>query len=1088
MKTCQGLDPMAANTISTRVGFHESGAVKKMRRFAWLLALPIVGFLAAAVPVPVFAQDSEVPVNFDSLLATLPEIPPDPPAEVPPPVPAEQEFSPFWQPPADAGQLETPPEGLLLLPPPAAQPAPAAPEEALPPPPPAPEPEPVFSDGPSPVVIPLSEPPPPADPNVAPVVEEVALPVLNPADIQPLSDEDQALAENPPVPAEAAPPPVTDPPPPPPGNHPPTLEVPAAVAVDEGAVLHFIVLASDEDAGQMVSVQNSALPAGASFDGTTFAWTPDYTQSGTYVINYLALDSGNPPLTSAQVSVTITVNDVNRPPVANAGSDQEMRLGLKKSLVILDGSQSSDPDNDALTYTWTQVQDGAPEAGLKTSLGSAVATVFFSESGVYTFALVVKDGQADSAPDQVVVRVHPANQAPVANAGPDRQIEATGPGNTSVTLDGRGSSDPDGDQVTYTWFENNTAIAGPLADPTAAVELALGTHTITLVVNDGQVDNLTPSGNPEASDETVVVEVVDTTPPALTAPVAVTLEATSAGGATKALDPPKATDAVGPVAVTNSWPTINFPLGTTSVTWTATDGAGNSSTAKQLVLVQDTVAPVVTAPANVTAEATGSQTSVALGTATASDTVGVVSLVSDAPATFPVGATTVTWTAKDVAGNTGTAQQTITITDHTAPVVTAPANVTAEATGPAGAAVTLALPKATDNVGVVSLTSNAPGTFPLGTTAVIWTAKDAVGNTGTATQQVTVKDSTPPAVTAPPAISLEATGPQTPVALGMATATDAVGVVAISNNAPASFSLGTTTVTWTATDAAGNLGTATQLVTVSDHTAPAVTAALTAISRSRDEDEDEDGNFYRITATATDLVDPRPVVTAQITQPLTSSTSMTVSYKREKKNRIQIQTEKKKLVVQLEGPSEQALRSLWSQVLSTGGFGVSDGQQVQLVLKKDKKDEYEAKYKFDGNLKLTSAKGPGLSLVVSARDASNNQSPPAKVVPSKSGAAKMVSDGSLPTTFSLESNYPNPFNPATTLRYNLVEARLVQLTVYNVMGQQIRVLIDQVQEAGGYQVEWDATDASGQRVAPGLYLYRLVAGDQAAVGKMLLLK
>ena len=104
------------------------------------------------------------------------------------------------------------------------------------------------------------------------------------------------------------------------------------------------------------------------------------------------------------------------------------------------------------------------------------------------------------------------------------------------------------------------------------------------------------------------------------------------------------------------------------------------------------------------------------------------------------------------------------------------------------------------------------------------------------------------------------------------------------------------------------------------------------------------------------------------------------------------------------------------------------------------------------------------------------------------GAAKVVSGGSVPTRFSLEPHYPHPFNPATTLRYNLVEAGQVQLTVYNVTGQQIRVLADQTQEAGAYRVEWDATDASGQQVAPGLYLYRLVAGDQTAVGKMLLLK
>ena len=64
----------------------------------------------------------------------------------------------------------------------------------------------------------------------------------------------------------------------------------------------------------------------------------------------------------------------------------------------------------------------------------------------------------------------------------------------------------------------------------------------------------------------------------------------------------------------------------------------------------------------------------------------------------------------------------------------------------------------------------------------------------------------------------------------------------------------------------------------------------------------------------------------------------------------------------------------------------------------------------------------------------------------------------------------------------------MRLTVFNVMGQQIRVLVDQAQEAGAYQVEWNNLDQAGQALAPGLYLYRLISGSQTAVGKMLLVK
>lgn len=90
--------------------------------------------------------------------------------------------------------------------------------------------------------------------------------------------------------------------------------------------------------------------------------------------------------------------------------------------------------------------------------------------------------------------------------------------------------------------------------------------------------------------------------------------------------------------------------------------------------------------------------------------------------------------------------------------------------------------------------------------------------------------------------------------------------------------------------------------------------------------------------------------------------------------------------MKLEGPSESALRALWAQVLAAGGFSVSEGQEAQLVVKKDKKDkkdEYEAQYRFDTTLKLTSAKGPGLSLAVWATDASGNVSPRVEVAPGK---------------------------------------------------------------------------------------------------------
>lgn len=353
-------------------------------------------------------------------------------------------------------------------------------------------------------------------------------------------------------------------------------------------------------------------------------------------------------------------------------------------------------------------------------------------------------------------------------------------------------------------------------------------------------------------------------------------------------------------------------------------------------------------------------------------------------------------------------------------------------------------------------------------------------------------DLTPPVVKAPADVTAEATGPQTAVSIGAATATDAVGVVSLTSNAPATFPLGATTVTWTARDAAGNSGIAVQTVLVRDTTAPVVTAALTAVSRSRDEDEDEDSNFYQVTAAATDLVDLHPAVSALIAQPLTSTSPMVVRYKADRKNRIQIKAERSRLRVVLSGPSEATLLVLWTQVLSAGGFTVVDDQTVQLIPQKDKV-QYEASYSFDRNLKLTSAKGPGLKLVVWASDASGNQSPRLEAVPGKSTRGDRDDDrrdakpvSSLPAGFALSQNYPNPFNPSTTIPYAVAEAGEVKLSVYNALGQQVRVLVDQMQMPGSYAASWDGRDDRGQVVSSGIYLYRLQAGEQEQVQKMLL--
>ncbi|MFD1095117.1 LamG-like jellyroll fold domain-containing protein, partial [Salegentibacter chungangensis] len=204
-------------------------------------------------------------------------------------------------------------------------------------------------------------------------------------------------------------------------------------------------------------------------------------------------------------------------------------------------------------------------------------------------------------------------------------------------------------------------------------------------------------------------------------------------------------------------------------------------------------------------------------------------VTNDAPATFPLGSTTVTWTVTDDSNNTATATQTVTVTDNEDPTITAPSNVSVNSDNGACSAsgVTLGNPTTNDNCGIQQVTNDAPATFPLGSTTVTWTVTDDSNNTATATQTVTVTDNEDPAITAPSNVSVNSDNgacSASGVTLGNPTTNDNCGVKQVTNDAPATFPLGSTTVTWTVTDDSNNTATATQTVTVTDNEKPIILA------------------------------------------------------------------------------------------------------------------------------------------------------------------------------------------------------------------------------------------------------------------------
>ena len=90
--------------------------------------------------------------------------------------------------------------------------------------------------------------------------------------------------------------------------------------------------------------------------------------------------------------------------------------------------------------------------------------------------------------------------------------------------------------------------------------------------------------------------------------------------------------------------------------------------------------------------------------------------------------------------------------------------------------------------------------------------------------------------------------------------------------------------------------------------------------------------------------------------------------------------------------------------------------------------------------------------------------------------------------FRSHQNYPNPFNPVTTLRYDLPENSMVNIKVYDMLGREVRTLVNKVQDAGFKSIIWDATNDYGKSISAGIYLYQIQAGDFIQTEKMVLLK
>jgi hypothetical protein len=214
--------------------------------------------------------------------------------------------------------------------------------------------------------------------------------------------------------------------------------------------------------------------------------SPTFTvdRDGSYTAQLIVNDG---TVSSAPDSVIITSDNVA--PVANAGPDQGGKA--PGSVILLDGSASSDANGDSLTYLWSLTRPAGSTAVLS-STTNVSPTFTVDRAGDYVVQLIVNDGTVSSAPDSVIIST--INVAPVANAGPD-QADILG---SVIVLDGSASSDANGDSLTYLWSltppAGSTAVLSSTTNvsPTFTADLA-GTYTAELIVNDGTLPSLAAS-------------------------------------------------------------------------------------------------------------------------------------------------------------------------------------------------------------------------------------------------------------------------------------------------------------------------------------------------------------------------------------------------------------------------------------------------------------------------------------------------------------------------------------------------------------------------------------------------------------------
>ncbi|MBK9451741.1 MAG: HYR domain-containing protein [Bacteroidetes bacterium] len=553
----------------------------------------------------------------------------------------------------------------------------------------------------------------------------------------------------------------------------------------------------------------------------TFCFTPTLANAGnTYSVTINAQDNGCPSVATGTYTFNITV-----PIPCNmtaTGSGTPATCGASNGSATVSVANGTAP----ISYSWT-----GPS-------GYSSFSQSISGLAAGTYNVLVVDGNSCVANATVVVGTNGSSLVTTGTTTPASCSQNNGTLTVSVT----------GGAAPYQYSVDG----GSFGPSNTFTGLSQGIHTFSV---------LDANGCP-ASGSATVLRAADLTPPTITCPANITVgNASGVCGATVSFNGASATDDCGSASVVQTSGGASgsvFGIGTSTVSFTAVDGSGNTAACSFTVTVNDTEAPSVVCPANISVSNDPGQCGAAVSfAATGADNCPGVSVAQTGGAAsgslFPVGSSTVSFGATDAAGNTAACSFTVNVTDAEAPSVTCPANINLANDAGLCAAVASFTASGSDNcpgVSVTQIAGAASGSaFAVGTTTVTFRAVDAAGNAASCSFTVTVTDTEAPNLSCGDAGGLisRANGSRSLNSASFANdvtlptdngvcgamyeyengANDNCGIVTVAQTAGLSsgstFPVGVTTNTFVATDASGNTTSCSFVVTVLDTETPVVT-------------------------------------------------------------------------------------------------------------------------------------------------------------------------------------------------------------------------------------------------------------------------